>query len=63
MRTRDYDYFDTKEFVPRYSFQVQIKGQWHGVAVDGKPLLFDTVEERAAARSDWRKKKESELAS
>lgn len=59
MRTRDYDYFDTENFVAVYSFQVMRGGKWHNVAEDSKPLLFETAGARDIKRAEYRMMKET----
>lgn len=56
MRTREFNWFDTENRVPVFSFQVLKDGVWHNVANNGKPLFFATEEERNAARKAFNKK-------
>lgn len=57
MKTRRLDWWDTKEYVVRYSFQVKpsLNGRWSNVMEDGVPLMFSTPEERDVKQAEYRK--------
>jgi glucose dehydrogenase len=50
MRTRKFDYLDTKTGKPVYSFQVRHNDKWHNVTRGNQPLLFHTEQERDRMR-------------
>lgn len=56
MKTRKFDWFDTKSGTPVYSFQVYKDGKWMNVAKDSVPAFYKTEAERDQARKDFNKK-------
>lgn len=57
MRTRTHDWFNLKDMTPRYSFQIHINGKWHNVAENGKPLWYETTQERDRKQAEYRRMK------
>lgn len=57
MQTKPYDWFDQKKHKCVYGLQVKHLGRWMVVGVKGKPLLFETEEERDEERAKWRRVK------
>lgn len=55
MRTREHNWLDTNTLEPKYGFQVYANGCWCHVHEDGKPCIYDTPEERDAARAKARR--------
>ena len=58
MRTRNYDYLDTRRNVPMYGFQVRRDGQWVNAAENGTPCIYKTKAERDSKKTEFRKIKE-----
>lgn len=56
MRTRNHDWYDTKNNTPLYGFQVLDGGVWKHYAEDGKPCIYATPNERNVKRTEIRKK-------
>ena len=46
MKSRNFDYFNTKTMEVKYGIQVRHGGKWMPCAENGKPLMFDTPEQR-----------------
>lgn len=46
MKARSFDYFNTKTMEMKYGIQVKHQGKWMPCAEEGKPLMFDTPEQR-----------------
>lgn len=48
MKFRKSNWFDTEKLVEKYGIQAKhpMTGQWYYFCEDGKPLLYDTIEER-----------------
>jgi hypothetical protein len=40
------DWLNTQTRTPMYGIDARVDGKWHYVAEDGKPLLYQTAEER-----------------
>lgn len=55
MRTRNYDWYDTKRNRPMFSFQVLVGAEWCNPMRDGKPLIFDSEAARDVERAKARK--------
>ncbi|GEM_PF-4766653 len=54
MQTREHNWIDTNTGKVRYSFQIKKDNRWWNPMKNGKPMLFDTPEERDAARKEAR---------
>ena len=57
MRTRKFDYFDTDDDRPKYSFQVYIGGDWCALIDNNHIVTFDTEEERDKEIKKYSKKR------
>lgn len=61
MRTRPYDWLDTRTNTPMYGVQVLVLGKWRNACdiIDGQPVptTFKTEYERDAYRMELRKTK------
>jgi len=57
MRTKNYDWLDTSNGKVLYGIQINLGGgKWMNAAENGKPLLFNTENERDIKRSEIRKR-------
>lgn len=62
---RKHDWLDTKTNTPKYGIQakaVDWEVRWLHCAEDGKPLLYDTPEERDAKLKELRRRGQGEKA-
>lgn len=62
MRTRAYDWFDTKNMQLKYGIEVMFSGKWMCLGMNSRPVLFETEEERDEERAKLRKQKEFKRA-
>jgi len=54
MKTQATQWFNTKTMKPVYGIKVKHEGKWLNAAENGKPLLFDSEEERDRKRKEIR---------
>ncbi len=55
MKFKKNNWFDSKELKVFYGIDAKVDNEWHHAAEDGKPLLFDTSEERDEKLKELRK--------
>ncbi len=59
MKTKVYDFLDTKTGKQYYSFQVNYLGKWQGIKHGGMKQIFDTEAGRDTTQAIYRLMKES----